>query len=79
MTKRKLKVSKSKRIATNRRGGKSHQHTIEITVPSASGHRRKDGGNIKDDFVTDYLRRLFFAVNECVEDVDGETRIYSGV
>ena len=79
MEKRKLKVSKSKRIALNRLGGKSHQYNIEITVPSASGNRRKDGGDIRDDFVTDYLRRLFVAFNECVEDVNGEIRIYNGV
>ena len=73
------KVSKSKRIADNRRRGKSHQDTLEITVPSASGHQRKDGGNARDDFVNDYLGRLYLAIEECLKDIDGELRIYNGV
>ena len=74
-----MKTSKSRRVAANKLGGKSHEYTIEIVVPSASGNRRKDGGDNRDDFISDYLRRLFLAIDECIQDVGGESRSYSGV
>ena len=74
-----MRDTKTRRVAANKLGGKSHEYTIEIVVPSTSGRRRKDGGDIKDDFISDYLRRLFLAIDECIQDIGGEIRSYSGV
>ena len=71
-------TSKSKRIRINRRTGKSHMWTIEITVPAGRGRKGSDGTNSRDDFVLSYMNDFFGAVDECLKEVNGESKIYCG-
>jgi len=73
-----MKTSKSKRVRSNRRTGKSHMWTMEITVPAARGRKGNGGPNNRDAFVLSYMSDLFGAVNECLREVNGESKVYHG-
>ena len=52
--------------------------TIEITVPAGRGRRGSSGINGRDVFVLSYMNDLFTAFNECLKDVNGESKVYCG-
>ena len=73
-----MKTSKSKRIRLNRHTGKSHMWTMKITVPAARGRKGNGEPNNRDKFVLSYMNDLFTAFNECLKEINGESKVYHG-
>ena len=71
-------MSKSKRIIINRSTGKSYMYNIELTIPAGRGRKKGNGRNARDEFVLSYMSDFFAAVDECMKDVGGESRVYCG-
>lgn len=77
MSKQKLVSNKCRRMIMGKRNGKSHRWNLEVYVPNKSGKPRKDGKRSKqEEFMLDYMRKLFHAFDEALKDVDGVVRVY---
>ncbi len=58
---------------------KSHNWHLEVYVPNKSGKRKANGEKSdQEKYMLSYMRMLFQAFEEALEDVRGIVRIYEG-